>query len=119
MDFNKYHSQLIKDISHYTTRTQIGTILKAEQKEITEDSKRIQYLDVIIKLNKDELIKIEGKNNIYSFNVSIDGKDVYTTPKCNYRDEEFRNAIKDTKEYINFVNCFENLGKIFKKKRKK
>ena len=37
----------------------------------------------------------------------------------NFRDNEFRESIKDAEEYVNFINCFENISKIFKKKRKK
>ena len=119
MDFAKYHSQVIKDIDHYVTRTKIGTILKSEQKEMTIDNRKVMSFDLIIQLKKYELIKIEGKNNEYNFIISLGGKDVYKTSKCNYRDDEFRNSVKDSSEYINFINCFENLGKIFKKKRKK
>lgn len=119
MDFAKYHSQVIKDIDHYVARTKIGTILKSEQREETIDNKKVMAFDVIIQLKKYELIKIEGKNNDYKFIVSLNGNEVYSTSKCNYRDEEFRNSIKDSSESLNFINCFENLGKIFKKKRKK
>ena len=119
MDFAKYHSQIIKDIDHYMTRTKIGIILKSEQKEITVDNKKVMSFDLIIQLKKHELIKVEGKNNEYNFTVSLDGNDVYKTSKCNYRDDEFRNSVKNSSEYINFINCFENIGKIFKKKRKK
>ncbi|NFG62010.1 hypothetical protein [Clostridium sp. CMCC3677] len=118
MDFSKYNSQVIKDIEHYVSRAKIGTILKSEQKEITKDNKKVNTFNLIIQLRKGEAIKIDGKNNIYNFTVSIDGKDVYKAEKCNYRDEEFRQSIKDAKESINFINCFEALGKIFKKKRK-
>ena len=41
MDFAKYHSQIIKDIDHYITRTKIGNVLKAEQKEVTIENKKI------------------------------------------------------------------------------
>ena len=119
MDFTKYHSQLIKDIDHYVTRTKVGTVLKSEQKEITVDNRKVISFDLIIQLKKNELIKIEGKNNEYNFIISLNGNDIYKTSKCNSRDEEFRNSIKDSTEYINFINCFENIGKIFKKKRKK
>ncbi len=119
MDFAKYHSQVIKDIDHYVARAKIGNILKSEQKEMTIDNKKVMSLNVVIQLKKYELIKIEGKNNEYTFIISLGGNDVYKTSKCNYRDEDFRNSVKDSSEYINFINCFENLGKIFKKKRKK
>ncbi|WP_293981489.1 hypothetical protein [uncultured Clostridium sp.] len=119
MDFAKYHSQVIKDIDHYVARAKIGNILKSEQKEMTIDNKKVMSLNVVIQLKKYELIKIEGKNNEYTFIISLGGNDVYKTSKCNYRDEDFRNSVKDSSEYINFINCFESLGKIFKKKRKK
>ena len=119
MELAKYHSQVIKDIDHYVTRTKVGNILKAEQKEITEDNKKVMTFDLIIQLKKNEVIKIEGKNNEYSFIISINGNDVYKSDKCNSRDQEFRDSIKDSSEFINFINCFDSLGKIFKKKRKK
>lgn len=119
MDLAKYHSQVIKDIEHYVTRTKIGNILKSEQKEEIIDNKKVMAFDVVIQLKKYELIKIEGKNNDYKFIVSLNGSEVYSTSKCNFRDDEFRNSVKDSSEYINFINCFENIGKIFKKKRKK
>lgn len=118
MDFNKYNSQIIKDIDHYVARAKTGTILKSEQKEITKDNKKVNTFNMIIQLRKGESIKIDGKNNLYNFTVSVDGNDVYKCEKCNYRDEEFRQSIKDAKECINFINCFEALGKIFKKKKK-
>lgn len=119
MDFAKYHSQVIKDIDHYVARTKIGTILKSEQREEIIDNKKVMTFNMIIQLKKYELIKIEGKNNEYSFIVSLGGNEVYKTSKCNYRDDEFRKSVKDSSEYINFINCFESLGKIFKKKKKK
>ncbi|MBE6063711.1 MAG: hypothetical protein E7207_09235 [Clostridium butyricum] len=119
MDFAKYHSQVIKDIYHYITRTKIGNVLKAEQKELTIDNKKINVLNMIIQLKKNELLKIEGNNNEYKFTVSLNGNDIYSTSKCNFRDNVFRESIKDADEYMNFINCFENINKIFKKKRKK
>ena len=119
MDFSKYHSQVIKDINHYVVRTKVGNVLKSEQKEIVLDNKKVMAFDMIIQLKKHELIKIQGHNNEYSFTVSLNGKDVYKTSKCNSRDDEFRNSVKDSSEYLNFINCFDNIGKIFKKKRKK
>lgn len=119
MDFAKYHSQIIKDIDHYATRTKLGNILKSEQKEVLIDNKKVNIFNMIIQLKKNELLKIEGKNNEYNFTVSLNGNDVYSAPKCNSRDNEFRESIKDADEYINFINCFENINRIFKKKRKK
>lgn len=118
MDINKYNAQVIKDIDHYVSRTKIGTILKCEQKEIKEDNKKVSTFNVIIQLKKGEYIKIDGKNNIYNFTVCVDGNDVYKSEKCDCRDDEFRRSIKDSKESVNFINCFDTLGKIFKKKRK-
>ncbi|NME83938.1 hypothetical protein [Clostridium sp. SM-530-WT-3G] len=119
MDFAKYHSQIIKDIDHYITRTKIGNVLKAEQKEVTIENKKINVLSMIIQLKKNELLRIDGKNNEYNFTISLNGNDVYSAPKCNFRDNTFREAVKDSDEYMNFINCFENINKIFKKKRKK
>ena len=119
MDFAKYHSQIIKDIDHYVTRTKVGNILKAEQKEITIDNKKVMAFDLIVQLKKNELIKIHGINNNYKFIISLNGNDIYTSSKCDSRDEEFRNIIKNSSEYLNFINCFESFGKILKKKRKK
>lgn len=119
MDFAKYHSQVMKDIDHYVTRTKIGSVLKRELKEITIENKKVNTLNMVIALKKNELLKIEGKNNEYNFIVSLNGNDVYSTSKCNSRDEVFRESIKDSEEYINFINCFDTLSKIFKKKRKK
>ena len=119
MDFAKYHSQIIKDIDHYVTRTKVGNILKAEQKEITIDNKKVMAFDLIVQLKKNELIKIHGINNNYKFIISLNGNDIYISSKCDSRDEEFRNIIKNSSEYLNFINCFESFGKILKKKRKK
>ncbi len=119
MDFAKYNSQVLKDIEHYVTRTKLGNILKSEQKEVIIDNKKVNIFNMIIQLKKNELLKIEGKNNEYNFTVSLNGNDVYSAPKCNSRDNEFRESIKDADEYINFINCFENINRIFKKKRKK
>lgn len=83
MDFAKYHSQVIKDIDHYVARAKIGNILKSEQKEMTIDNKKVMSLNVVIQLKKYELIKIEGKNNEYTFIISLGGNDVYKTSKCN------------------------------------
>lgn len=118
VDINKYNTQVIKDINHYVTRTKIGTILKSEQKEVKEDNKKVSTFNVIIKLTKGEYIKINGRNNMYNFTVCVDGNDVYKSEKCDSRDGEFRECIKDAKENVNFINCFDTLGKIFKKKRK-
>ncbi|AOR24458.1 hypothetical protein [Clostridium taeniosporum] len=118
MDFNKYNSQVIKDINHYVSRAKIGTILKSEQKQISEGNKKVSIFNVIIQLRKGEYIKIDGKNNMYNFIVSIGGNDVYKCERCNFRDEEFRQSVKNAKESVNFINCFDVLGKIFKKKRK-
>lgn len=119
MDFAKYHSQIIKDLEHYVTRSKVGTILKSEQKEITVDNKKVMWSNLIIQLKKYELLKIEGKNSDFNITISLNGNDVYSTSKCNFRDETFRNSVKDSTEFMNFINCFENIGKIFKKKRKK
>ncbi|MDO5517134.1 MAG: hypothetical protein Q4F66_06230 [Clostridium sp.] len=119
MDFAKYNSQVLKDIEHYVIRTKVGNVLKSEQKDVTIDNKKINAINMIIQLKKNELLKIEGKNNEYNFTVSLNGNDVYSTSKCNFRDNEFRESIKGAEEYINFINCFENISKIFKKKRKK
>ena len=119
MDFAKYHSQVMKDRDHYIARTKIGNVLKAEQKEVTIENKKVNVLSMVIQLKKNELLKIEGKNNEYIFTISLNGNDVYSTSKCNFRDNEFRESIKDADEYMNFINCFENISKIFKKKRKK
>ena len=119
MDFSKYHSQVIKDIQRYVTRTKVGSVLKSEQKEVVLDNKKIMAFDLIIQLKKQELIKIQGHNNEYKFIISLNGNDVYKTSKCDSHDEEFRNSIKNSSEYLNFINCFDNIGKIFKKKRKK
>ena len=119
MDFAKYNSQVLKDIEHYIKRTNLENIIKSLQKVLIIENKKFNIFNIIIHLNKNELLKIEGKNNEYNFTVSLNGNDVYSAPKCNSRDNEFRESIKDADEYINFINCFENINRIFKKKRKK
>ena len=118
MDFEKYHSQVLKDIDHYFKRAGTGNVLKCEKRKAKVENKIVNSFNMLIALSKREMIQINGIDDEYSFTVVVDGNDIYTSDKCNYRDDNFRNAIKNSEKYMNIINCFESIGKIFKKKRK-
>lgn len=118
MDLEKFHSQVLKDIDHYFKRSGSGNVLKCEKRQTKVENKMVNSFNMLIALSKRDMIQINGFDDEYRFTVLIDGNDVYTTHKCNYRDESFRDSIKNSEKYINIINSFESIGKIFKKKRK-